>query len=88
MTDDPYYRDQDGKILRYSNGEPVLLDHFANDPSDTYFDKISKMSTREWIDETLAAGNQNAFCDTIMENSGYVRVDGKWVYRGKKSSDE
>ncbi len=48
---DKYYRDKDGNILRYKDGNPILLEHFANDPIEDDDDWLVEPEDREEQEE-------------------------------------
>ena len=67
--DSKYLLDEEGNILHYSNGQPVCLDDFDNEPSDKSYEAAKKRPHKELVQLMLASGVP--VTKEILRKAGY-----------------
>lgn len=79
--DEEYLTDSKGNIIKFSDGTPVPLDYFTQDPTDTF--RIDNAGDRKKrIEAMLKAGNPVP--EKLLFENGFVKSeDGDWTYEGR-----
>ncbi len=77
MIEEKYIKDETGRILRDINGNPMPLDHFANDPDEDDWDEILDRPAWLCLKKELDRGSTDIPEHILMRN-GFKKIDGKW----------
>jgi len=65
-----YLLDNEGKVFRYANGQPVRLEDFDQEPSDMSYAEAKKLSYKERVQMMLDSGVP--VTDEMLRKAGIV----------------